>query len=93
VIGQGLGEIVAQVPADAQAVGGDLHQLALGAQILEKEDELELEENHRVDARTARRSVAVPYQVPDEREVDGSLQAAIEVVFGDELFEREVIEG
>jgi hypothetical protein len=49
VIRQRLGKIVAQVPTDAQAVGGDLHKLALGAQILEKEDELELEEDHRVD--------------------------------------------
>jgi hypothetical protein len=29
-------------------------------------------EDHRIDARTARRSVAVPYQFSDERKVDGS---------------------
>src|SRR3954453_24251971 len=86
-------QIVAQVPADAQAVGGDFHQLALRAQILQKEDELEFEENHWVDRRSSARSIAVPNQFPHEREVDGSLQAAVEVVFWDELFEREVIEG
>ena len=79
-------KIVAQVPADTEAVGGDLHQLALGAQILEKEDVLEFEENHRVHRGSPARSVAVLNQFPHEREVDGSLQTAIEVVFWDELF-------
>ena len=74
-----------------RAVGGDLHQQpALGAQILEKEDELELKENHRVDRGAPARSIAVLEQSPHEREVDGSLQTAIEVVFWDEIFEREI---
>jgi len=74
-----------------RAVGGDLHQQpALGAQILEKEDELELEESRRVDRRPPARSVAVPDRSPHEREVDASLQTAIEVVFWNEIFEGEV---
>jgi len=73
-----------------RAVGGDLHQPALGAQILEKEDELELEENHRIYRGSPARSVEVPDQFPHEREVDGPLQTAIEVIFGYEPFEREV---
>jgi hypothetical protein len=93
VIGQRLGKIVAQVPADAQALGSNLHQPAHGAQILEKEDELELEQDHRVDRGPPARSIAVPDQSAHEREVDSSLQTTIEVVFRDELFEGEVLYG
>src|SRR4051812_10188196 len=76
-----------------RAVGGDLHQPALGAHILEKEDELELEENHRVDAGAARRNgVAVLDQLPDERDVEGALQATVEIILREEFFEREIFE-
>src|SRR4051794_9576791 len=76
-----------------RAVGGDLHQPALGAHILEKEDELELEENHRVDAGAARRNgVAVLDQLPDERDVEGALQATVEIILRDEFFERDIFE-
>src|SRR5215203_340803 len=46
VVGQRFAEIVSEVPANAKAVGHHPHQLPFGAQILEKEDELELKENH-----------------------------------------------
>ena len=81
MIGQGFAKIVAEVPADAKAVGGDLHQLALRAQVLEKEDELELKENHRIDRGSPSGRIVLPEQFAHEREVDGSLQMAIEVVF------------
>ena len=93
MVGQKLVEIVAQVPADTEAVGGDLHQLALGAQILQKENKLELKENHRVDRGPPARSIAVSNQFAYEREVDGSFQTTIEVILGDEIFEREIFEG
>jgi hypothetical protein len=50
-----------------------------------KEDELELEEDDRVDARTVHRGVAVLDEVSDERQVYAFLQAAVEVVRGDQV--------
>jgi len=41
-------------------------------------------------ARTARRSVAVPHEVTDERKVESRFQVAVEAVLRDELFEGEV---
>ncbi len=50
VVGQALAQVVAKVPAQAQAVGSDAHELPLGADALEEHDELELEEDDRVVA-------------------------------------------
>jgi hypothetical protein len=53
VLGQRFVEIVAQVPADTEAISNYLHQLALGPQ--------SLEENHGIDAGATKRSgIAVP---------------------------------
>ena len=38
--GQRLGEVISQVSAEREAVGDDLHQLALGAVVLEEHDQL-----------------------------------------------------
>src|SRR5215207_6827027 len=64
VVGQGLVEVVSQVPADAKAVGDDGHQLTLASQSLEEKDKLELEKHYRIDARTAGESVTIPEQIP-----------------------------
>jgi hypothetical protein len=40
VIGQGLRQVVAEVPAQAEPVGHHLHQLPLGAESLKEEDQL-----------------------------------------------------
>jgi hypothetical protein len=66
VVGQRLVEIVAQVPANTEAISDDLHQLALGPQSLEEKDKLKLEENHRIDAGATHRGVAAPNRFPDE---------------------------
>src|SRR5207245_1122168 len=50
VIGQGLVQVISQEPSQAESVGDDIHQLPLGPQSLEEKNELELVENHRVDA-------------------------------------------
>jgi hypothetical protein len=73
VVGQRFRKIVAQVSADAVTVGDDLHQLPLRAQILEKEDELELKENHRVNRGSPDPSVAVLNYFPHEGKINRSL--------------------
>ena len=49
VVGQRLGQVVAEIPAQAQPVGDDPHELPLGAQPLEEQHQLQLEEDDRVD--------------------------------------------
>ena len=54
MVGQRLGQVVPQVPAQAEAVGDHPQQLSFGAQPLEEEDQLQLEEDDRVDRAAAR---------------------------------------
>ena len=56
VVGQRLVQGVAEVPAVREVEAGRLDQLPLGADALEEHDELELEEDDRVDGRAGRRS-------------------------------------
>jgi hypothetical protein len=51
VIRERLGQIVPEIPAQAESVGDDLQELPLETQPFEEEDELQLEEDHRVDRR------------------------------------------
>jgi hypothetical protein len=64
--------------------------LALRTEILEEHHKLELEEDDRIHRRPAAVSVERRHQLPHEREVEPCLQAAVEVVLGYELFERDV---
>ena len=91
MVGQGFEQVVAEVPAQGQAVRDHPHQLALGADVLEEHEELELEENHGVERRPATPRVKRPRQLPHEREVETSFQAAVEAVFWDQLLQREVV--
>jgi hypothetical protein len=90
VVRQRFVEVVAQEPSDAQAVRSDLHKLPLRADVLKEHHQLQTKEDHRIDAGASRRSVAVLYQIPDERKVEHRVQATVEFVFRDKFFEREV---
>jgi hypothetical protein len=92
VVGQGLVEVVSQIPADAKAVGHNSHQLPLASQSLEEEDKLEFEEDYRVHARATSGGVAIDDQFPHKREIERPLQVSVEVLLRDEFFEREVRE-
>src|SRR5215203_3727995 len=85
-------QIVSEKPANAQTVRRNLHELTLGADVLEEHHQLQAKEDLRVDARTSGGSVEIPNQLPDGRKVYGCLQAAVEVVLWDELFEGEAFE-
>jgi hypothetical protein len=91
VVGQGFEQVVAEVPPQREPVGDDAHQLALAPEILEEHDELQLEEDHRVDRRPAALGVERPHQLPHEREVEPRLQAAVEVVLWDQVLKRDVV--
>src|SRR5215204_5659528 len=64
-----LGQVVAKIPTQAQSVGDDAQELAFGAHALEEEDELQLEEDDRVNRRTARLSIGASDQVTHEGEI------------------------
>ena len=91
MVGQRLVQVVSEVPPQGEPVGHNLHQLPLGAQILEEKDQLELEKDHGINAGTASGSVEVLDQFPDEGEVEPLFQPAVKIVLRNELFEGDVV--
>ena len=87
--GSVLVEGVAEVPAVGEVEAGRLDELALGADALEEHDELQLEEDDRVDARPAPLGVELPRPVADEAEVELGLQVAVEVAPRDQVLQRD----
>src|SRR5918995_556019 len=90
VVGQGLVEIVAQIPADAKAVGHNGHQLPFASQSFKEKNKLELEKYYRIDAGATCGGVALFNQIPHKREIEGLFQIAVEVVLRYEFFERKI---
>ena len=87
-----LVQVIAQVPPQAQPVGGHPDQLSLRSHSLEEHDQLELEEDNRVDRGATDRGVAVGHDVADEAQVQLGVEVAIQVVRWDEGLQREVAE-
>ena len=73
MVGQVLVQGVAEVPAVGQVEAGRLDQLALGADPLEEHDQLQLEEDDRVDAGSAPLGVELPRPLADEARGRASL--------------------
>ena len=88
VVGQGLVQGVPQVPAVGQVQAGRLDELALAAQPLEEHHQLELEIDHRVEARSPNPGVAVADQLAHEGEVERRLQVAVEVARRHQVLQR-----
>jgi hypothetical protein len=70
---------VAQVPAMRQVERGRLAELPLAPQPFEEEEELQLEEDHRIEPRAPDAGVAVAHELAHEREIERGLQVAVEV--------------
>jgi hypothetical protein len=87
VVGQGFVEVVPDLPADAQMVGGHAHQLSLRAEPLEERSKLELEEEDWIDRWTSVDGIAVFDPVPYYREIERTLKMARDVVNGNERLE------
>jgi len=85
MVGQGLIESVSHIPADAEAISSQAHELSLRAQSLQVQNELELEEDHRVDGGPPVWGVAVLHPVADEGQIEFTLEVTVEVVWGNEL--------
>src|SRR4051794_21028174 len=68
---------------------GGLDELALGANALEEHDQLQLEEDHRIDARSATRGIERSCPFADEAQIEFRFEMAGEVVSGNERFQRD----
>src|SRR2546423_14000723 len=88
MVGQRLLETKTEVPAMGKVEVGGFHELPLGAQPLEEQDELQAKEDDRVNTRPAALSVLVSDPVAHKAEVELGVQLTIEVVSGEPLFER-----
>jgi hypothetical protein len=80
-------ELIAQVPAVGDMIADGLHHLALGADALKEHDELQLEEHHRVDARSSLGGIAVRHPLADEAQVQRGGETTIEIVRRDQRFQ------
>jgi hypothetical protein len=91
VVRERLEEVIAQVPAHRETIGDHPHELPLASQVLEEHHQLQFEEDDRVDGGPTSIRVERTHQIPHEREIEPSFQAAVEVVLWDQVFEREVL--
>ncbi len=89
VVRQGLIQVIAQIPAMGEVESDRTHQLPLGSHSLKEEDELELEEHHRVDTGPTTRGIAVLHPGADQRQVQRGVEVAIEMVCRDQLLQRD----
>jgi len=83
MIGQRFVEIVAEIPTMSQIETGDLDEFALRAEVLEEHDEMELEEDDRIDRGSTARGIAVGDEVTHESEVENVFEVAVEMVVRD----------
>ena len=68
---------------------GRLDQLALGPDAFKEHHQLQLEEHHRVDARSSPVGVQLPRPLPDEAQVELGVEVAVEVVSRDQVLQRD----
>jgi hypothetical protein len=87
VVRQLFAEGVAEIPAVGQVETGRFDELALGADALEEHDELELEEDHRVDRGTAAFGIQVAYPLTNKGQIERRFEVAVEVVSRNEFLQ------
>ena len=91
VVGQRLIQAVATVPAMGRVQAGQLDELALGAGTLwvsfHQHHNLEFEEDDRIDAGPAGVGIALFDPVPHKGQIQHLLEAAIEVILGNQCFQ------
>ena len=92
VIGQRLSQIIPDIPPCPQAVRDLPHQQALGPNILEEHHQLQLEKDYRIDARSPPSRVERRHQIAHERQIEGPLDLPIEMVGGDQLLQRQMVQ-
>jgi hypothetical protein len=66
------------------------HQLPFRPDPFKEGDQLQFEEDDRINRRPSEIRVKVTYQFPDKAEFDGVLDLPVEVVFRDQVFQGEL---
>src|SRR5713226_4895077 len=92
MIGKRLIQVIAQEPAHAEPIGRMTHQEPLRADALEKHDELQLEEDDGIDGRAATACIGLLHKLADKRKIKCPLQATVEVVLRNQLFQGNIDE-
>jgi len=87
VVGQDLVEGVAQIPAVGQIETGRLDQFPLGTDAFKEHDQLQLEENDRVDGGPAAFAIPLPGPVADEVKVKRGFKVTVEVAQGNDFLQ------
>ena len=82
MVGERLGEVIAEIPAQAQSIGDDLKELSFGTEPLEEQDQLQLEKHHWVDGGPPNVRVGITNQIAHEAQIKRVLQMAVKVVGG-----------
>jgi hypothetical protein len=85
-------QVVPEVPADTQPIGGHPDQFPLGADPLEKHHQLEFEEDLRIDGRSPTFLIGTADQVTDEVQVELGLEVPIEVVGRHQILDGAIAE-
>ena len=81
MVGQGLVKVVAQIPPHTEPVGDQAHEVAFGADALEKHHQLQLEEDHRINGGASHPGhIAVLHQIPHKGKIKHTVEVAIEVI-------------
>jgi hypothetical protein len=90
VVGQSLMQLVAEIPAHTEAVGATRFQLALRAQALEAQEQLEFDEHDRVNRGPTERRVTLAHQVADEGHLKRESEVAVAVNGWKKIVQRDV---
>lgn len=91
VVGQGLVQVVAEIPAHTETVGANPLKLALRAHPFEEQNELELKEHDRVDRGPTACGIAIAHQVAHKAQIECALDVAVEVVCRHEVVECHLV--
>src|SRR6266567_4442118 len=92
MVGQGLVQIVANIPPHAEPICCMAHQLPFRADALKEHHQLQFEEHNGVNRRATATSIGLLHELTHERQVKGSLQVSIEVIVRNQLIKGDIDE-
>src|SRR5712692_3235283 len=87
MVRQWLSQIVAEIPADAESISRQLHQVSFRANPIKEHHQLQLKEHDRIDRGAATACVGLLSQRAHKGEIKGPFQVTIEMILGHQLFD------
>jgi hypothetical protein len=89
MVRQGLIEIIAKIPTNAEAISPLEHELAFRSDALKEHHYLQLKEDNWVNRRPPQTGIGLLNKLPHKREIQLLLKRAIKMVLWNELFKRD----